>query len=159
MTVAIQFPSLVLPQAWTLGTEAEVVADLVEHTSIEFPTEYIHDKIVTIVASEVVALGVPGNLWVWVELSPYPTLNSTYWPVPLPVTGSYWSAIGGGGGAIAPIAPLIIIGTGVNGTIHTEMLAWNMHSTFARIVVQTPVAAALPLAFWGIQCIFSGKGR
>lgn len=103
------------------------------------------------------ALAIPGNLWLWVELSPVASTTST----------SYWSAIGGGGGPldpatglpyIAPVAPAIEVATGVNGTVHTLILPWAIHSPYARLVVQTPVAAALPAAFWVVQALISAKG-
>lgn len=140
-------PSIILPTAWTLGTETENIDDLLEHTSIEVDVEEMDQKMVQIVATEAVAAGVPGNLWAWIELSPYDS----------PVSAAYWAAIGGGGGAIAPVAPLIIAGTGVNGTVHTFMLPWQAHSAYARLVLQTPVAAALPTAFWVVQAVFSAK--
>jgi hypothetical protein len=103
---------------------------------------------VQIVATEAVAAGVPGNLWAWIELSPYAT----------PTSAAYWAAIGGGGGVIVPTAPIIIVATGVHATAHSFFLPWVVHSCFARLVIQTPVAAALPGAFWVVQAIFSGKG-
>lgn len=144
----LQVPSIILPGVWSVGTETETVADLLEHTSIELDVEELQEKCVQIVATEAVAAGVPGNLWAWIELSPYVTTTS----------GSYWAAIGGGGGALAPTAPLIIVGTGVNLTPHSFFLPWVAHSLFARLVIQTPVAAGLPGAFWVVQAIFSGKG-
>jgi hypothetical protein len=143
----VQAASLILPAYWTAGTEHEDIADLVVHVSREFYIADIHEKQVQIVAIENVAAGIPGTLWCWVELSPVPTS----------VSGAYWAAIGGGGGALAPVVPLTIVGTGVNATTHTEMIAWNIHSPFARIVVQTPIAAALPNAYWQVQVIVSGK--
>lgn len=155
----IQVPSIILPVRAPLFTETETVADLVEHTSLEFPVEYLQEKEIHIVATEVVVAGVPGNLQCWVELSPWPSANSLYWPVPLPATAVYWAAIGGGGGAIAPVAPLIEVATGVNATVHSILIPWPIHSVWARLVVQTPVAAALPTAFWIVQAIFSGASK
>jgi hypothetical protein len=140
-------PTLVLPTVWVLGTETELVNDLVVHTSVDIYVEPLLNKTLHILASEVVIAGVPGNLWIWVELSPYPSTLST----------AYWSAIGGGGGALPPLAPQIVGGTGVNGTVQTVNMAWVMHSPYARVVVQTPVAAALPAAFWAVQVLFSGQ--
>lgn len=155
----IQAPSLILPRVWATGLEPELVADLVEHTSIEFPVEYLQEKTVHILAVEACPFGgVPGNLRIWVELSPLPSANSAYWPAPLPWATAYWAAIGGGGGAIVPTAPLVLVGTGVDTTIHTAMVNWTIHSGWARIVVQTPIAAALPMASWACQILFSGKG-
>lgn len=144
---ALQVPSLVLPRVWSLGTETEIIADLVEHTSLEFAVDHLRDKTVRLLATEVVAVGVPGNLLVWVELSP--VLSTT--------SGLYWAAIGGGGGALAPLAPTVEVATGVNGTVHTILLPWGIHSAFARVVVQTPVAAALPTAFWAVQVLIEAK--
>jgi len=148
----LQVPSVILPTIpdWLqfVGTETEAVDDLVEHTSIEFEVKYLRDKTIHISAVEVVAAGIPGNLWCWVELSPYPTT----------ISAAYWAAIGGGGGFIVPTAPLIEVGTGVTGTIHTIILPWNIHSEFARLVIQTPVAAGLPLAYWAVQAIICGQG-
>lgn len=143
----IQAHSLILPTFHPLGTEHEDIADLLTHVSSEFYCADIHEKKGQIVAIENVAAGVPGNLWWWVELS----------PVPSTISAAYWAAIGGGGGALAPVAPNILVGTGVDATTHTDLLAWTIHSEYARIIVQTPVAAALPNAFWQVQLIFSGK--
>lgn len=147
MPPTIQVPSIILPQLWAVGTETEVINDLVEHTSIDIPIEQLQEKLIHIFATEVVVAGVPGNLWLWVELSPVSSLTSTV----------YWAAIGGGGGALVPVVPTIEVGTGVDGTVHTLTLPWAIHSPYARLVVQTPVAAALPAAFWVVQCLISAK--
>ena len=143
----IQAPSLILPTFWILGTEIEDIDDLLEHTSREFYCADIHEKEVQIVAIENIAAGVPGNLLCWVELSPVPTVTSA----------AYWAAIGGGGGALAPIAPLVEVAVPLDAQAHGIILNWVVHSAYARVVVQTPVAAALPNAFWQIQVIFNGK--
>ena len=44
--MTIQFPSIILPTAWTLGTEQESVADVLEHTSIEVPIEFLQEKLI-----------------------------------------------------------------------------------------------------------------
>lgn len=144
--VPIQVPSIILPTAWTLGTETETIDDTDEHTSIDIPVEYLQEKIIYITATEVIAAGVPGPLWCWVELSPYASAAST----------AYWAAIGGGGGAIAPLAPTIEVATGVNGTVHSLILPWTAHSPWARVVIRTPVAVAT--AVWAVQCLIGGKG-
>ena len=145
MLVAIQVPSIILPTAWTLGTETETIADAIEHTSIDISVVvYLQEKSVYISATEVVAAGVPGPLWCWIELSPYDSDTST----------AYWAAIGGGGGAIAPFAPTIEIGTGVNGTVHSLILPWTIHSPWARLVIQTPAIVAT--ASWAIQALIGG---
>jgi len=138
--------SIILPTVWVLGTETETVADALEHISLEIDISYLQEKTIQIVATEVVVAGAPGNLWIWVELSPYLT----------PTSAAYWAAIGGGGGALAPVAPLIEVGTGVNLTIHSIIIPWAIYSPFARLVVQTPVPGAA--AFWLVQAIASGKG-
>ncbi len=151
--MSLQVPSIILPTMGLapyvlyIGNETETVADLVTHVSLEFRTDSISTKTIHIVAVEDVAAGVPGALLCWVELSPYPTITS----------GAYWAAIGGGGGSLAPTAPVTIAATGVNGTSHSFFLPWNVYSKYARLVVQTPVAAGLPAAFWGIQAMVSGK--
>ena len=148
MSIAvIQQISLVLPQGWVTGLETEDMNDLVVHVSREFYCADIQEKHAQIVAIENIAAGAPGNLWFWVELSPVLSTTST----------AYWAAIGGGGGALAPVAPTIIVPAVVDGTTHTEVIAWNMHSANARIVVQMPVAATPLTAFWQVQVIFSGK--
>lgn len=152
----IQIPSLVLPQVWVTGAETELINDLVTHPSVDVDVEYLQEKIIHIMATEVVVAGVPGNLWCWVEVSPYPFTT----------TDVYFTAIGGGGGPIdpatllpyiAPVAPAIEVALGVNNTVHTIILPWAIHSAYARVVVQTPVAAALPGAFWAVQCLVSAK--
>jgi len=158
MTV-IQTSWVILPTVVVLGTETETVADLVEHTSIEFPVEYLQEKEIHILATEVVLFGVPGNLQCWVELSPFPSVNNLMWPAPLPALGTYWAAIGGGGGAMAPVAPLVEVATGVTTTVHSILIPWAIHSPWARLVVQTPVAAAPATAFWILQAIFCGASK
>ena len=151
----IQSHGLILPQYHPLGTEHEDIADLLCHVSSEFYCADTHEKTVEILAIENVAALVPGNLWCWIELSP---VDST-------VSFAYWAAIGGGGGVnpatllpyIAPMVPLIEVATGVDATPHNIILPWAIHSNYARVVVQTPVAAALPGAFWQVQVIISGK--
>ena len=140
----VQVPSIILPRVWSLGTETEAVADVLNHVSIEFLTRNLQEKTIHIVASEVLP-GVPGNLWAWVELSPYLTTT----------TGLFWAAIGGGGGALPPTAPVIIAGTGVLATsIHSFFLPWVVHSEYARLVVATPVLGATA---WVVQAQFVGK--
>lgn len=155
----VQAPGFILPIVVILGTETEIVNDLVEHTSLEFPVMYLQEKLISILAIEGVAAGVPGNLQCWVELSPFPSVNSVLWPAPLPATAAYWAAIGGGGGALAPTAPLIEIGTGVNATAHTILVPWRIHSAWARLVIQTPVSATPLTAFWIIQAVFSAGSK
>jgi len=165
MPVILQAQSIILPTVWTIGTETETIDDLVEHTSVEFPTEFLHEKQVHITATEVaLAAVVPGSLWCWIELSPYPSANTegtwSYWPNPLGTSTAYWAAIGGGGGAILPTVPHIEVSglAGLAGTlVHSIILPWEIHSPWARLVVQTPVAAALPNAFWVCQCMISAK--
>ena len=155
----IQAPAIILPTLALLGTETETVADLLEHTSIEFPVEYLQEKEIHITAAEVVVVGVPGNLQCWVELSPIPSVNNLMWPAPLPAAATYWAAIGGGGGAIVPTAPLVEVATGVTATVHSIVIPWDIHSAWARLVIQTPVAAAPATAFWIVQAILTGASK
>jgi len=156
--VTLQVPSIILP---TTGA-TELIMDVVEHTSLEFPVEYLQEKQIHIVAVEtaLVPAAIPGPLWCWVELSPYPSANSSYWDTPLPTSTAFWAAIGGGGGALPPVAPLIEISAlaGAVGTLtHSLILPWAIHSAWARLVVQTPVAPALPAAFWVVTAMLSAK--
>ena len=144
----IQIPSIVLPQTYRLFTDTETVADLLAHVSIDIPCEHLQEKQIHIIATERVIAGVPGNLLCWIELSPYPST----------LTAAFWAAIGGGGGALPPVAPLVEVALGADGTVHSLLLPWAIHSPYARVVVQTPVAAALPNAFWRVQAVISGKG-
>ena len=143
----IQVHSLILPTFYETGEEPEDIDDLVEHTSREFYIADIQEKKVQIVAIENLTAGVPGNLLVWVELSPVLSTIST----------AYWAAIGGGGGGIIPTAPEVIVGTGADATTHPRLLAWTMHSEYARVVVQTPIAADVATAIWQVQVMVSGK--
>lgn len=153
--LTLQRQSVILPLLHPTNAELETIDDTDEHTSIEFPTEYLQEKTVHIVATEVLAAGVPGPLWAWIELSPYPSANSLYWPIPLATSTAYWAAIGGGGGALLPLVPRIEVGTGVNLTVHTFTIPWTISSPFARIVLQTPVNVAT--AWWSVQVMLSGK--
>lgn len=143
----IQIPSIILPQVWSSGAEIENIDDLVAHVSIDIPVEKLQEKIVHIFASEFVVAGMPGNLWCWIELSPVASTTST----------SYWAAIGGGGGTLPPVAPAIVVAAGFHGRVHTLTLPWAIHSPWARLVVRTPIAAALPNAYWVVQALVSGK--
>ena len=169
MPIKIQAPGIILPdvsaQPYILGTETETIDDLVEHTSIEFAVDHLQEKEVHIVATEV-ALGavVPGALWCWIELSPFPSANTvlpnSYWASPLPTSTAYWAAIGGGGGAIAPTTPYLEVSglAGLPGTlVHTIILPWEIHSPWARLVVQMPVNATPLVGYWVIQSIISAK--
>lgn len=144
MRMPMQTPVLVLPQIWWAGTEVELINNALEHTSIEVDTRFYEEKIFYVLATEVVVAGVPGPLNCWVEISPY---LST-------VSAAYWAASGGGGGALPPTAPAVEAGLGVNGTVHTLVLPWNNYANYARVVVQTPVAAAA--AFWAVQVLVAG---
>jgi hypothetical protein len=155
----IQAPWIILPRLAPTGVEVETVNDLAEHTSREFPVEYLQEKEIHILATEVIDAGVPGNLNCWVELSPFPSVNSLVWLAPLPVSATYWAAIGGGGGAMAPIAPLVEPPVPLTGTVHSILIPWAIHSGWARLVVQTPVAATPATAFWIVQAIFSAASK
>ena len=145
----IQIPALILPVNPPLPTSVELINDLLEHTSQEVSADTLQDKVAFIFAQEVVlAPGVPGNLLIWIEESPYPST----------LTAAYWGSPGGGGGAFPPVVLDTIVGTGVNGAIHAFPIHWGGHTPYCRIVVQTPVAAALPVAFWAVQVLFAGKG-
>lgn len=167
MPSAFHSPAIILPAVSPSGgppgfTNFLMVADVIEHTSLEVPTEFLQEKVVEIMAQEVATApaAVPGPLWCWIELSPIPTVSSTQWPLPLPASAAYWGAIGGGGGALPPTAPLIEVsglGGAAGALIHSIKLPWNVHSRWARVVVQTPVAAALPNAYWVVQAIFTAK--
>lgn len=157
VAATIQAPGIILPLVAPTGTETEIIANLLEHTSLEFPVEELEQKTIQIIATEVIVAGIPGNLWCWVELSPFPSVNNNVWPAPLPATALYWGAIGGGGGALPPVAPLIEVAVGVNGTVHPIVIPWLIHSGWARLVIQTPVAPALPTAFWVVQAVVTGK--
>jgi len=156
----IQAQSIILPTVWSIGTETETINDLVEHISLEVRTEQLQEKIVHVVATEVVVVGVPGNLEAWIEVSPYPSANSPEWPANYPTSTAYWAAVGGGGGAMAPVAPLVEAATGVNLTVHTFTLAWQIHQPWARLVMQVPVAKAPApaTAYWVVQAMISAKG-
>lgn len=163
----IQTASLILPRSYSLGTgtlaSTETIADVAEHTSIEFSALTLIDKTVHVMATEIAAApaAVPGVLNAWVELSPYPSANNDLWPYPLPSSANFWAAIGGGGGALPPTTPHLEVSllAGAAGTLtHTFLLAWDIYSPWVRVVLQTPVAAALPAAFWVCQVLFSGRG-
>ncbi len=149
--MSVQIPSLILPYPWILGTETELINDLLAHTSVEFPNDdtvgmQLEYKTACIMAVEVVAAGVPGVLNWWVELGPY--LSAT--------PPAFWAAIGGGGGALPPTVPFTIVPGGVLGRVHTQMIPWTMYMPYARVVVQTPVAATPATDYWAVQVLFQG---
>lgn len=136
--VTIQIPSLVLPQVWTQGTETESINDLVQHPSIDIPVDYLQEKVIHVYAAEVVIAGAPGNLQIWIEISPYPSTLSTV----------FWAMLG---------TPVIVVATGVHAAAQTVPVQWTTHSPYARVVAQMPVAAAPATAFWVIQALVSAK--
>lgn len=151
--LSIHVPVIVLPTVAPLGTETEAIADALTHASLEPQADdgsailqQIYEKTIFVFAQEVVVAGAPGNLWIWVEESPYPTV----------VSAAFWGAIGSGGGAFPPLAPAILAGTGVNGAVHTLPIHWNSYSPYVRVVAQTPVPAAA--AGWAVQLLFAGQG-
>jgi hypothetical protein len=151
----IQVPSIILPTVWTLGTETEDIDDLVCHNSVNINTEYLINKTIHVSAVENIAAGMPGNLHVWVEISPYPSA----------ITELYYNAIGGGGGpqvagipVIAPVIPNVIVATGVNNVVHTLSIPWQVHSKYARLVVWVPVAATPVTDYWSVQAMISAGG-
>ena len=149
----IQIPVIILPILAPLGTETELVADALTHVSTELMAEdggsivdHLHEKTAFIFAQEIVVAGVPGNLTIWVEESPYPSI----------VTPTYWGAIGGGGGFFPAIAFDTIVGTGVPNAIHVLPIHWSAHSPYIRVILSTPIPAVA--AAWACQVIFAGKG-
>jgi len=106
-----QTPTIVLPQVAPLGTETEIVVDIVEHVSLTFPVDSLQEKIVYVYA--VNAGGAAAPLNVWVELAPSD------------VAAAY----------VALAVPTILVVTG------DAVLQWTTHSSFARIVVQCPTWA------------------
>jgi len=153
----IQAPWIILPTMVFLGTETEDIVDAVEHTSREFPVDFLQEKMVHIIATEAIVAGVPGNLNCWIELSPIPSANNLMWPAPLPFNPAAWGAIGGGGGALPPTAPVIEVGTGVPNAIHNILIPWAIHSAWARLVVQTPIPN--PTAAWTLQAVFTAGSK
>lgn len=145
--MTVQIAGLILPTTWSLGTETETINDLVEHTSVDIPGDALQEKIVHITATEVVVVGTPGSLWAWIELSPYLSTTST----------AYFAAIGGGGGTRTPLSPVIEAPTGVTLTVHTFIIPWTIHSSYARLVIQMPVAATPTTAYWVVQALIGGK--
>lgn len=158
MATVVQIPSIILPQLSPLGTEFETVQTLVTHPSLDVTVDYLQEKVINITAIEIVlAAGNPGPLWCWVEIS----------PVSFATTDVYYTAVGGGGGGpinaatllpyVPPVAPAIIAPLSVNGTVHSLVLPWTAHSVFARLIVQTPVAATPATEFWWVQAVISAK--
>lgn len=143
----IQIPTLVLPRTYRFTTEVETINDLVIHPSFTInPIKHLHEKMVHVIATEVVAAGMPGNLLCWIELS---TTG---------VAGT-WGAIGGGGGGVLPpVAPIIEVATGVGATVHNIFLPWNIFEFHCRLVVQMPVAATPLTDHWTLQGWFMGQG-
>lgn len=153
-------PDLILPATYGAGTatmeDTETVLDSVTHVSTEYQTVLATEKVVTVMAIEVVNVAAPGDLWCWIELSPLPSANRNDWVSPNPTSSLMWGAIGGGGGALTPSNPTIITATGVNNTVHNIILPWTVHSQFARLVVQQPTIAGATDG-WAVQGWFSGR--
>ena len=155
-TPIVQIATPILPLVVVLGTETEWTNDLVTHPSLDVDTEYLEEKTVHIMLTEVILAGALGALWCWIEIS----------PVPFATTDLYYTAIGGGGGPIdpatllpyiPPVAPLVVVPVGVNGTQQSISLPWAIHSPEARLVVQMPVSANPATAFWAVQAMVSAK--
>lgn len=141
----IQVPAIILPTVAPLGTEVEAIADILQHVSLEPIADdngslmhNIYEKTAFVYAQEIVAAGVPGDLQIWVEESPYPST----------IIGTFWAQLA---------VPAVIVGTGVNLTIHTIPIHWNVYSPYIRLVAQTPVLVAT--AVWAVQIIYCGQGR
>lgn len=140
----IQVPVIILPTVAPLGTETELIDDALNHVSLEPIAEdggsivqHLYEKTAFVFAQEIVVAGIPGNLQIWIEESPYPSI----------ITPSFWGTLG---------VPVIIVGTGVNGTIHTVPIHWNGYSPYIRAVAQTPIPAVA--AAWAVQIILAGQG-
>ena len=58
---SIQVASIVLPTVWTFGTEVENINDLVVHQGLTMSVLYLQEKMIHVVATEVVAVGAPGE--------------------------------------------------------------------------------------------------
>lgn len=166
-----QVTDLVMPinLAATGSTMAERISffplpngDITRHYSKEFYCEDLVNKYVKVTARP--QLGPLAPLWVWIEISPFPSQNSNIWPQPLPTWAYDWSAIGGGGGVSAgtvtefePLNPNII--TQISPGDHTISIEWTIHSSWARVVCQVPSwAGFVPASSWDITAYFSGKG-
>ncbi len=150
--MSIQIPSIILPTVWiagdattVTGLELETVANALTHVGQELYVGDLEYKTVLITAIEVVTAGIPGPLNCWIELSPYLSTFSTGW----------WTAIGGGGGAVPPVTPVIEVGAGVDGRVHGIIIPWVLHSPYFRLVVQTPAPVAT--ATWTVQAVITGK--
>jgi len=147
---AIQVPSIILPQVWLTGLEVETMNDLVAHPSIAFSAPaHLKEKNVFVQTAEFVALGVPGALWLWIEVS----------PIDPAISAAYWTAIGGGGGPVAPLAPVILAPTGVLGAQQTVQIPWRLHTPWMRFMAQMPVAAAPLTAHWLVQAVITGDAN
>lgn len=120
----VQFPTIILPQVAPLGTELEAIADAVVHTSLAFDVRFLQEKVVHIYGTN--PAGAAAALNVWVELA----------PSNVPVA------------YIQLAAPTILVVTG------DAMIAWTMHSRFARVIAQCPLWAA---GAWALQVVFEGK--
>lgn len=155
--MTLQIPSIILPRSYAAGTgslaSTETIADITEHTSIEFPVEFLQEKNIFITATELALApaAIPRPLWYWVELSPYPSANNTYWPEPYPISAAYWAPIA------TPSIEVSLLAGAAGFITHPLMLPWSIHSPWARVVLQTPVPAALPTAYWVVQVLFVGN--
>lgn len=126
----------VMPVAFDATTNpVEIVFNALTHVSIEVPVNFMDEKSVSVIATESVAVGVPGNLNLWIEVSPYPSTTAT----------AYWTRLG---------SVVTIAGTGVNLTVHPLVLPWTTYSAYMRLVVQTPVPALA--AGWLVQAMYGG---
>lgn len=161
----VQVPSLILPISYAAGTgtlaSTETIADALEHTSVEVNVVHLQEKSIHVMAMEIALapMAVPPPLNIWVEVSPYPTASALIWPAPLPVSANFWAAIGGGGGALPPTAPLIEVSAlaGAAGILtHPIILPWNITHPWCRVVAQTPTGPVVN-AYWVLQVILSGK--
>lgn len=145
MSGAFQIPVVILPTSAPNGTETELIDDAVEHVSLELVAidgtsivRNLVDKTAFVFAQELVVAGAPGNLQVWVEVSPYPSI----------ISASYWAVLG---------VPVTIVGTGVNNTIHTVAIPFAAYAPYIRVVAQTAIPSLT--AAWACQIMFAGQGR
>jgi hypothetical protein len=150
----IQIPSIVIPNTGS-ATVPELLDDTDIHYSMDVFAQHMEYKTVVIMAIEVVAAGIPGVLNAWIECSPYPMVANEQSAI---ATAAFFAAIGGGGGTRPPVAPVTEVATGVHATVHTILIPWIAYSPWVRVCVQTPIAAALPIAFWTVTAMFMAGG-
>jgi len=163
----LQTPTMVMPgYNWTVWTAGETLNDNTVHYSRAWRNEPFTEVTVMVKCQEqITAAGIPGNLQLWIELSPFPTPTPVRddWPEEAFTSWFTYAPIGGTapilpGAANIPLAPTIVVPVGVHLTYQNVMLNYTTHQTFARLCAWDATGATLTTDRWWLQAFMTARG-